>query len=110
MNDRNKIVFRHIVWQTNIPETVLDLYFNHVRMLPSWKLSFPNYVHPAIRDVVVLACDKTKIITEPGEYVFVFDERNCTPQKLRSAQCNNVTSTTNVSDGVFAEHNIGSGR
>ena len=76
MNDRNKIVFRHIVWQTNIPETVLDLYFNHVRMLPSWRLSFPNYVHPAILDVVELAPNETKIITETGEYVFVFNERS----------------------------------
>lgn len=76
MTDRDKIAFRHTFWQTHIPETVLDLYFNHVRMLPSWRLSFPNYVHPAILDVVELAANETKIITETGEYVFVFNERS----------------------------------
>jgi hypothetical protein len=76
MTDHDKVASRHIPWQMNIPETVLDVYFNHVRMLPSWKLSFPNYVHPAIRDVVELAPNATQIITENGEYVFVFDERS----------------------------------
>jgi hypothetical protein len=76
MTDHDKVESRHIPWQMNIPETVLDVYFNHVRMLPSWKLSFPNYVHPAIRDVVELAPNATQIITENGEYVFVFDERS----------------------------------
>ena len=76
MTDDDKVASRYIGWQMQIPETVLDLYFNHVRMLPSWKRSFPNYVHPAIRDAVELAREKTKIITETGEYVFVFDERN----------------------------------
>jgi hypothetical protein len=76
MANHDKIESRHIVWQMNIPETVVDFYFNHVRMLPSWKLNFPNYVHPAIRDVVELAPNKTKIVTEAGEYVFVFDERS----------------------------------
>jgi hypothetical protein len=76
MTDHDKVASRHIPWQMNIPETVLNVYFNHVRMLPSWKLSFPNYVHPAIRDVVELAPNATQIITETGEYVFVFDERS----------------------------------
>jgi hypothetical protein len=76
MANHDKVASRHIVWQMNIPETVLDLYFNHVRMLPSWKVNFPTYVHPAIRDVVELAPNETKIITETGEYVFVFDERS----------------------------------
>src|SRR3989442_5237539 len=76
MTDDDKLASRHISWQMNIPETVLDVYFNHVRMLPNWKLSFPNYVHPAIRDVVELPSNKTKIITKTGEYVFVFDERS----------------------------------
>jgi hypothetical protein len=76
MTNHDKVASRHIPWQMNIPETVLNVYFNHVRMLPSWKLSFPNYVHPAIRDVVELAPNATQIITETGEYVFVFDERS----------------------------------
>jgi hypothetical protein len=76
MANHDKPASRNIVWQMNIPETVLDLYFNHVRMLPSWKVNFPNYVHPAIRGVVELAPNETKIITETGEYVFVFDERS----------------------------------
>jgi hypothetical protein len=75
MTDDDYVASRHIVWQMNIPETVLDVYFNHVRMLPSWKQGFPAYVHPAIRDVVELAPNKTKMITETGEYVFGFDER-----------------------------------
>ena len=76
MTDDDYAASRHIVWQMNIPETVLDVYFNHVRVLPSWKQGFPAYVHPAIRDVVELAPNKTKIVTEAGEYVFVFDERS----------------------------------
>jgi len=76
MANPDKAPSRHIVWQMNIPETVLDLYFNHVRMLPSWKLNFPDYVHPAIRDAVDVAPNETKIITETGEYVFVFNERS----------------------------------
>jgi hypothetical protein len=75
MTDNDYAASRHIVWQMNIPETVLDVYFNHVRVLPSWKQGFPAYVHPAIRDVVELAPNKTKIITETSEYVFAFDER-----------------------------------
>ena len=76
MTDDDYVESRHIVWQLNVPQTVLDVYFNYVRVLPSWKRSFPRYIHPAIRDVVELAPNKTKIITENGEYVFVFDERN----------------------------------
>jgi hypothetical protein len=76
MANHGEAAFRNIVWQMNIPETVLDLYFNHVRILPSWKLNFPDYVHPAIRDVVELAPNEMKIITRTGEYVFVFDERS----------------------------------
>ena len=75
MSDDNYVAFQHIVWQRKIPETVLDVYFNYFRVLPHWKRSFPRYVHPAIRDVVELAPNKTKIITETSEYVFVFDER-----------------------------------
>jgi len=58
-----------------IPEIVLDMYLNYVRVLPSWKQSFPAYVHPLIRGVVELAPNKTQIITETSEYVFAFDER-----------------------------------
>jgi hypothetical protein len=71
----NYVASRHIVWQMKIPEIVLDMYLNHVRVLPSWKQSFPAYVHPVIRGVVELAPNKTKIITEVSEYVFAFDER-----------------------------------
>jgi hypothetical protein len=66
---------RHIVWQMKIPEIALDMYLNYVRVLPSWKQSFPAYVHPLIRGVVELAPNKTQIVTETSEYVFVFDER-----------------------------------
>jgi hypothetical protein len=76
MANHGEAAFRNIVWQMNIPGTMLDLYFNHVRILPSWKLNFPEYVHPAIRDVVELASNQTKITTRTGEYVFVFDERS----------------------------------
>jgi hypothetical protein len=58
-----------------IPEIVLDMYLDHVRVLPSWKQSFPAYVHPVIRGVVELAPNKTQIITETSEYDFAFDER-----------------------------------
>jgi hypothetical protein len=75
MSDDQHVAFQHIVWQRNIPEIVLDVYCNYVRALPHWKRSFPAYVHPAIRDVIELAYNETKIITETGEYVFVLDER-----------------------------------
>jgi hypothetical protein len=75
MSDDDLIAFQHTVWQRKIPETVLDVYCNYVRVLPHWKRSFPGYVHPAIRDVIELAYNQTKIVTENGEYVFVLDER-----------------------------------
>jgi len=76
MTDDDYVASRHIVWQLNVPQTVLDVYFNYVRVLPSWKRSFPRYIHPTIRDVVELAPNKTKIVTETGEYLFAFEERN----------------------------------
>jgi hypothetical protein len=75
MADEDHVASRHIVWQMKIPEIVLDMYLNHIRVLPSWKQSFPAYVHPVIRGVVELAPNKTQIITETSEYVFAFDER-----------------------------------
>jgi hypothetical protein len=75
MADEHHVAFRHIVWQMKIPEIVLDMYLNYVRVLPSWKQSFPAYVHPVIRGVVELAPNETQIITETSEYVFAFDER-----------------------------------
>ena len=75
MGNEDHLASRHIVWEMKIPEIVLDMYLNHVRVLPSWKQSFPAYVHPVIRDVVELAPNKTQIITETSEYVFGFDER-----------------------------------
>jgi hypothetical protein len=66
---------RHAVWQMKIPEIVLDMYHNYVRVLPGWKQNFPAYVHPVIRDVVEMAPNKTQIITETSEYVFTFEER-----------------------------------
>jgi hypothetical protein len=75
MANEDHVASRHIVWQMKIPEIVLDMYLNHVRVLPSWKHSFPAYVHPVIRGVVELAPNKTQIITETSEYVFAFDER-----------------------------------
>jgi hypothetical protein len=66
--------FRQVVWKRRIPETVLDLYFNHIRAFAEWKHSFPHFLHPAIRDVVQLEHNKTKVITDRGEYVFAFNE------------------------------------
>jgi hypothetical protein len=77
MTDHNDYVAsRHTVWQSNVPQTVLDIYFNYVRVLPSWRRSFPAYIPSTIRDVVELTPNKTKIVTENGEYVFMFEERN----------------------------------
>jgi hypothetical protein len=76
MTHRHSVASLQIVWQKKIPETLLDLYFNHVRMLPSWKVSFPNYVHAAILDAVELEGNETKITTAAGEYVFMFSERS----------------------------------
>jgi hypothetical protein len=66
---------RHAVWQMKIPETVLDMYHNYVRVLPGWKQNFPAYVHPVIWGVVEMAPNKTQIITGTSEYVFTFEER-----------------------------------
>jgi hypothetical protein len=75
MSDDNQLEFQHLVWHRKIPETVLDVYCSYVRVLPHWRQSFPAYVHPAIRDAIELAHNRTKIITATGEYVFVLDER-----------------------------------
>jgi hypothetical protein len=75
-HENDYLASRHSVWQSNLPQTVVDLYFTYVRVLPSWKRSFPRYVPSTIRDVVELAPNKTKIVTETGEYVFLFEERN----------------------------------
>ena len=45
-------------------------------MLPNWKRNFPRYIPCTIRDVVELGPNETKIVTETGEYVFIFEERN----------------------------------
>ena len=75
MADDDYVTSRHIVWQMKIPEIVLDMYLNYVRGLPSWKQSFPAYVHPVIQGVIELAPNETQIITETSEFVFAFDER-----------------------------------
>jgi hypothetical protein len=75
-DDDKDVASRHAAWQLNVPQAILQLYFNHVRVLPSWKRNFPRYIHPAIRDVVELGHNKTMIVTAAGEYVFFFDERN----------------------------------
>jgi hypothetical protein len=67
---------RDMIWQSNLPQSISDIYFNYIRVLPSWKRSFPRYIPSTIRDVVELAPNKTKIVTETGEYAFVFEERN----------------------------------
>ena len=75
MADDDYVTSRHIAWQMKIPEIVLDMYLNYVRGLPSWKQSFPAYVHPVIQSVIELAPNETQIITETSEFVFAFDER-----------------------------------
>jgi hypothetical protein len=40
------------------------------------KKLIPRYTPSTIRDVVELAPNKTKIVTESGEYVFIFEEKN----------------------------------
>jgi hypothetical protein len=75
MADDDYVTSRHIVWQMKIPEIVLDMYLNYVRGLPSWKQSFPAYVHPVIQGVIQLAPNETQIITETSDFVFAFDER-----------------------------------
>lgn len=76
MPDDNYSSIRNLVWKMNIPETVLALYFNHVRAFPAWKKNFPQYLHPCILDVVQLAPDKIKVTTEKNRYIFVFEERD----------------------------------
>jgi hypothetical protein len=61
---------RHIVWESNVPQSVLQLYFNYIRVLPSWRRSFPRYIPSEV------GANKTRIITETAEYLFVFEERN----------------------------------
>jgi hypothetical protein len=75
-NDNDNVASRDIVWRLNVPQTVLDIYFNYIRVLPGWKRSFPRYIPSAIRDAVELAPNKTKIVTETGEYLFIFEERD----------------------------------
>jgi hypothetical protein len=75
MADEDHVESRHAVWQMKIPEIVLDMYHNYVRVLPSWTQSFPAYVHPVIRGVVEMAPNKTQVTTETSEYVFAFEER-----------------------------------
>jgi hypothetical protein len=76
MADDSYSAVRKLVWKTNIPETVLELYFGHVRAFPAWKRNFPQYLHPSIQDVIQLAPDKIKVITDESRYVFAFEERN----------------------------------
>jgi hypothetical protein len=77
MTDHNDFVgSRHMVWELNVPQSVLDLYFNYIRVLPSWRRSFPRYIPSSIKEVIEVGANKTKIITETAEYLFVFEERN----------------------------------
>jgi hypothetical protein len=77
MTDHNDFVgSRHMVWELNVPQSVLDLYFNYIRVLPSWRRSFPRYIASSIKEVIEVGANKTKIITETAEYLFVFEERN----------------------------------
>jgi hypothetical protein len=66
----------NVGWKMDIPEMVIALYFDHVRGFPSWKHTFPHYIHPAVRDAVKLAYNKTRMVTEKGEYLFHFEERS----------------------------------
>jgi hypothetical protein len=77
MTDHNDFVgSRHMVWELNVPQSVIDLYFNYIRVLPSWRRSFPRYIPSSIKEVIEVGANKTKIITETAEYLFVFEERN----------------------------------
>jgi hypothetical protein len=73
---KNFVGSRHMVWELNVPQSVLDLYFNYIRVLPSWRRTFPRYIPSSVKDVVELGANKTKIITDNAEYLFVFEERN----------------------------------
>src|SRR5207248_3723334 len=75
-NQNHEVPSRNIVWQLNVAQTVLELYFNYIRVLPSWKRNFPRYIPSTILDVVELASNRTKIITESGNFVFTFEEKN----------------------------------
>jgi hypothetical protein len=75
-DESDGLASRNVSWQLNVPQSVLHLYFDYIRVLPSWKRSFPRYIPAMIRDVVELEPNKTKIVTETGEYVFMFEERN----------------------------------
>ena len=77
MSDLNDFVVpRNMVWELNVPQSVLELYFNYIRVLPSWRRTFPRYIPSSVKDVVELGANKTKIITDNAEYLFVFEERN----------------------------------
>jgi hypothetical protein len=77
MTDRYEFVgSRRIIWELNVPQSLLDLYFNYIRVLPSWRRSFPRYIPSSIKEVIEVGANKTKIITETAEYLFVFEERN----------------------------------
>jgi hypothetical protein len=76
MPDDNYSSIRNLVWKMNIPETVLAIYFNHVRAFPAWKKNFPQYLHPSILDVVQLAPSQIKVITDRCRYIFIFEERD----------------------------------
>jgi hypothetical protein len=74
-NDEHTAV-RQVVWHLHIPEAVVDLYFRYVRALPGWKRDFPPYVHPDIRDALLLGHNRAKVSTLNADYVFFFDERD----------------------------------
>jgi hypothetical protein len=77
MTDQNHEVHsRSVVWQLDVPQTVLELYFNYILVLPKWKRNFPRYIPSTILDVIELAPNRTKLITEAGEFVFTFEEKN----------------------------------
>jgi len=76
MADDSYSAVRKLVWKTNLPETVIGLYFGHVRAFPAWKRNFPHYLHPSISDVIQLAPDSIKVITDDHRYIFTFEERD----------------------------------
>ena len=76
INDEDCGTAAKLAWKSNLPQTVCELYFNYVRVLPRWKRSFPRYISSKILDVLEVAPNSTKIFTESGEYVFLFEEKN----------------------------------
>jgi len=77
MSDLNDFVDpRNMVWEWNVPQSVLELYFNYIRVLPSWRRTFPRYIPSSIKGVIELGANKTKIVTDRAEYLFTFEERN----------------------------------